>query len=37
MIYYDEVAGLTIIHDGEAIDFIDDDGESRGQLNLTTN
>jgi len=37
MIYYDEVAGLTIIHDGEVIDFIDDDGESIAQLKLTTN
>ena len=36
-LYYDEIAGLTIIIDGQVVDFIDDDGESRGQLNLTTN
>jgi hypothetical protein len=36
-LYYDEIAGLTIIHDGEVIDFIDDDGESIAQLKLTTN
>ena len=36
-LYYDEIAGLTIIIDGQVVDFIDDDGESIAQLKLTTN